>query len=143
MRFTVPQFIEYEPKIVGPFTFKQFIFVGIAGAICFIIYFTAPFYIFVLSCIIVGGGALALASLKIEGIPLPNYIANFVKFNFSTKMYLWKKKGEKETDAEKKPIKKSGGVEDELPLKIAGNSQLKNIKRKIETRKKEDTNSDY
>jgi len=28
MEFTVPQFVEREPKLIGPFTFKQFIYIN-------------------------------------------------------------------------------------------------------------------
>jgi len=135
MRFTVPQFIEHEPKIVGPLTFKQFMFIGVAGAICFILYFKATFIIFIIGSFIVMGIALAFAFLKIDGIPLATLLINFLKFNISPKMYLWKRGQE--------PIMMAGGEEklvakeipeDELPLKIGGPSRLKNIKTKIETK---------
>lgn len=136
MRFTIPQFIEHEPKIVGPLTFKQFIFVGIAGAICFVLYFTVSFSIFILSCIVLGGIALAFAFLKIGGIPLAGLLGHFLKYNLSPKMYLWKKKEEKKPVFKERVIKQEPVEEDKLPLKIAGESQLKKIKTKIETKTK-------
>ena len=89
-QFTVPQFIEHEPKIVGPLTFKQFIFIGIAAAICFIFYFTTPFFVFVLATIVVMGGGAALAFLKSGGRSLPVVLKNFFNFSRAPKMYLWK-----------------------------------------------------
>jgi len=137
MRFTIPQFIEHEAKIIGPLTFKQFIFVGIAGAICFVLYFTVSFTIFLLSSIVLGGIALAFAFLKINNMPLPGFIANFLKYNLSPKMYLWEKKGIEEREFEEQIIiKKEKIAEDELPLKIEGKSLLKKMKTQIETRGK-------
>ena len=134
MRFTVPQFIEHEAKIVGPLTFKQFIYVGIAAAICFMIYFSAPFSVFVLASVFIIGASIALAFLKIGGRPLPSVIGNFLKFKLSPRMYLWKKKQGTISILEKaKPeIKK----EEETPLKIVKKSQLKNIQTEIETKTK-------
>lgn len=134
MRFTIPQFIEYEAKIVGPLTFRQFIFVGIAGAICFVLYIIAPFFVFLLSLFILGGGALAFAFFKIGGRSLPAILGNFLKFNLSPKIYIWRKK-EALIRVFKKEIKKEE-KNGELPLKIAERSQLKKIKTKIETKTK-------
>ncbi len=132
MRFTVPQFIEHEAKIVGPLTFKQFIYVGIGAAICFMLYFSVPFSVFVLACVFIGGAAIALAFLKIGGRSLPGVIGNFLKFKLSPKMYLWKKKQGTISilkKAEKKEVEK-----EETPLKIAKKSKLKSIQTEIETK---------
>ncbi len=135
MRFTVPQFIEHEAKIVGPLTFRQFIFIGVAGAIGFILYFTVPFSIFLIACFILGGGAIALAFLKIGGKPLPAVLGNFLKFNLSPKIYIWRKTEVPIKVFKKEEVKKEE-IEEELPLKIAEKSQLKKIKTKIETKTK-------
>ena len=92
MQFTIPQFIEKEPKIIGPFTFKQFIFIGIAVAICIFLYFTVPMFVFVVSAIILLGGGFSLALLKVERTPLPTIIKNSFLFLFKPKLYLWKKR---------------------------------------------------
>jgi len=92
MEFIVPQFIEKEPKIVGPFTFKQFIFIGIAGGLSILLFFIVPFWIFLVLSIILLTGAFGLAFLKIERTSLPVYIKNLVIFIFKPKIYLWQKK---------------------------------------------------
>jgi hypothetical protein len=92
-RFTVPKFIEREAKIVGPFTFKQFVFVGIAGGISVVLYFTPiPFYFFLFATVLLFSGALVLALVKIEGRPIPVLFKNFLSFLFAEKIYLWKRK---------------------------------------------------
>ena len=132
MRFTVPQFIEREAKIIGPLTFKQFIYVGSAGLACFIIYFSFSFDIFLMSCIFIGGTASAFAFLKIDGIPLTKFIWNFFKYSLSPKVYLWKKGKLGATDIQEKISMKEEETE-EISLNIGGKGNLKNIKTKIET----------
>jgi len=138
MRFTVPQFIEHEAKIVGFLTFKQFIFIGIAGAVCFVFYFSigkTNFFLFLVLSIIIFGIGAALAFLKISGQGLPKILANFFRFILGSKFYIWKRKGMLITISKKMEIKKKT-KEGELPLKIAEASQLKRIKTEIETKTK-------
>ena len=135
MRFTLPQFIEHEPKIVGPLTFKQFVYIGVAGGICFILYFTAPFSIFIIASLILGLGAMALAFLKIGGRSLPTILGNFLKFNLSPKIFIWRKVEAPIKVFKKERVKKEE-VEEELPLKIAERSQLKKLRTQIEIKTK-------
>ena len=134
-QFTVPKFIEHKAKIVGPLTFNQFIFVGVAGAICFVFYFTVPFFIFILLSIIVMLGGFALAFVKSGGRSLPVVLKNFLFFSFAPKIYLWKKKGGLPPKIiEKAPLLKE---EKEAPVPtIAGKSRLKNLSTQIETKAK-------
>ena len=133
MRFTVPQFIEYEAKIVGPLTFKQFIYIGLAGAICFVLYFSVPFFVFFVSSIVLGIGGMAFAFLKVGGRSLPGFVANFLMYKLTPKMYIWRKK--KQAPAFFQKEKQEEEKEEELPLKISGKSRLKNLRTKIETKK--------
>jgi cell shape-determining protein MreC len=135
MRFTVPQFIEYETKIVGPLTFKQFIYIGSAGAICFFLYFTlgkTNFFLFLFVCIILGSISSALAFLQIGGRSLPTILGNFFKFSLAPKIFLWRKKEMMVTTFKKEGVKEE--IKEELPLKIAEKSRLKKIKTQIETK---------
>jgi len=95
MRYRVPQFVTTEMKVVGPFTFQQFVFVGSASAICFFFYFVlAPksFFLFLLFSILTIGGGLALAFGKYRGAPLPKVIINVIKYSISSRTYFWRKK---------------------------------------------------
>jgi hypothetical protein len=138
-QFTVPQFVEHEPKIVGPFTFKQFIFIGVAAAICFVFYFATPFYIFIVASIFLMAGAFSLAFLKSGGRSLPVVLKNFFFFSLSSKIYLWKKKGE---NLPPKLIEKAAGTvaatlgKTNVPA-IAGRSRLNSLSAQVETKIKE------
>jgi len=139
MEFTVPQFIEKEPKIVGPFTFKQFIFIGIAGGLCLLLFFVVPLYFFVIIAVLLLGGAFALAFLKIGKTSLPEFIKNFFFFLFKPKIYLWKKKVSppKFLREEKREIKKEGGKEEikkESKLKVVKGSKIDELFTHLETK---------
>ena len=92
MKYTVPQFIEYETKIVGPFTFGQFVFVGMTAAVCFVLYFILPKIVFLFAVAIIMPAAFVMALLKVGGRPVPVVLMSFLKFNVGAKMYIWKKK---------------------------------------------------
>jgi len=135
MRFTVPQFIEHEARIVGPLTFRQFIFIGTAGAIAFFLYYSlgkTNFFLFVLLTIILMTAGFILAFVKIGGRNLPVILANLFKFSVSPKMYIWKKKEQKVEALKKMEVKKEE-AKDELPLKVAGKSHLKRLGVRVET----------
>ena len=132
MRFTVPQFIEYEAKVIGPFTFKQFIIVATAGIICFIFFLKTPPYIFLPIWIIVGGGALALTFVKISGRSPLVMLQNFLMFSISSKIYLWKRKVIPPKILKKEVIKKK--EEGEPTLKVVKKSKLKELATKVETK---------
>ncbi|MDI6591507.1 MAG: PrgI family protein [Patescibacteria group bacterium] len=134
MRFIVPQFIEMEAKIVGPLTFRQFVFVGIAGAACFVFYFILPFYLFLISCFVLGGIALAFAFLKISSRDLPTILKNSLIFFLKPKIYLWRK-GAPLKFFKKEVIKKEK-VEEVPSLKVAGESKLRRLSTQVETKTK-------
>jgi hypothetical protein len=93
MKFQVPQFIETETKVIGPFTIKQFLFVagGIAmGSSEFlllpngIILYIAEF----LTIAFFGG----LAFGKVDGQPLLSYAAYALAYLFGTKRSVYQVK---------------------------------------------------
>jgi NAD/NADP transhydrogenase beta subunit len=105
MRFTIPQFIEHETKIAGPLTFKQFMYIGMAGAAIFLLYFSMAatnFALFLLLAIIIALIALGLAFIKIGGRTLPVILANFFRFLIAPKKYIWKKKEQGQIEVFKK-----------------------------------------
>ncbi|OIO44399.1 MAG: hypothetical protein AUJ24_01540 [Parcubacteria group bacterium CG1_02_36_42] len=136
MEFTVPQFVEREPKLIGPFTFKQFIFVAIAGAACFFLYFfigKKNMPLFILIAILLFGGSLALAFIRIKGYTLPILIKNFFAFTIMPKIFLWHRKL---IPPKVSKIKKFEKAEvEETPLKIIEESSLQKLSTQVETKK--------
>jgi len=138
MRFTVPQFIEHEAKIIGPLTFKQFVFVGVAGAFCFIFYFLfgkTNFSIFLTLSIIVLSVGAGLAFLKVNGRGLPTILAHFFRFTIGPRFYIWKRKGAVVTFSKEMEIKKEAKSK-EVSLKSTGTSQLKKVGARLEVKTK-------
>jgi len=110
MRFQVPQFIEVESKIFGPFTFKQFIYlVGGAGA-AYLAYAILPFFFAILIIIPVAALSLALAFYKVNKRPFINIVESYFKYTFSDKLYIWKKKDRKVTPKEEKEKSDESGL---------------------------------
>lgn len=133
MVYTVPQFIEKEPKIAGPFTFKQLAFVLAAAGLAVLLYFLLPLFLFVLAAIVLGGTALALAFLRVGGISLPSVAKNFFVFLTKPKVYLWEKKTVfPKIIKTKEPPKKE--LEGESVLKVAQGKLLRKLSAFLETK---------
>lgn len=92
MRFEVPQFIEIEDKIFGPFTWKQFVY--LMGGVGFgvVLFIVAPFIVFVLLGLPVAGLAVLLAFYPVNNRPFSVFLEAFVTFYNSHQVYHWRKK---------------------------------------------------
>lgn len=93
MRFKVPQFLDIEDKIFGPFTFAQFIYLCGGGAICFVLYKWLGLTIGLVPILLVGGFSAALVWYKINGKPFIYIVEAAIKYFFQAKLYIWKKGG--------------------------------------------------
>ena len=86
MKFQVPQFIETETKVVGPFTLKQFLFVagGVAMSASEFMLLPRGIVLYILEFLtIVFFGSMAFA--KVDGQPLLNYAAYALAYLFGAK----------------------------------------------------------
>jgi len=91
MRFEVPQFIEIEDKIFGPFTWKQFVYLLGGGGIAVVLFITTPFIIFILLGLPIGGLAVLLAFYPVNNRPFSIYLESMLRFMSGTKLFLWRK----------------------------------------------------
>ncbi len=91
MQFRVPQFIDIEDKIFGPFSFKQFIYLLGGGGIAFVLYKVLPSYISFIFILPVVGVAAALAFYQVNGKPFIFTLEASIKYFFQSKLYIWKK----------------------------------------------------
>jgi len=106
VRFQVPQFIEVEDKIFGPFTLKQFIYLAGGIALAFIFYKFLYFWLaipFIAVSLALGAG---LAFYKINKKPLIYTVEAAFKFYLKNKLYIWKKID--------KPIKREASKEEDV-----------------------------
>ncbi len=89
MQFQVPQFIESEDKVIGPLTIRQFIYIGVAGGVCAVLYFMLATWLWMIITLIVMGFSVALAFVKIDGRPLINIVLSAIGFYWNPQTYLW------------------------------------------------------
>lgn len=91
-QYPIPQFIEQEGKIAFFVSFRQFFYLVGAGAICFLLYFVLPFFLFVICSVIIGISAIGLAFITINGTPVINVLFSSFGFATGSKNYVWQKK---------------------------------------------------
>ncbi len=94
MRFQLPQFIETETKIVGPFTLQQFLWVAGGVAFVFLLYILVKGVLFFVLALPVGGLFVAFAFVKIEDVPLVVYASYGLSYILNPKKYIFKKDNE-------------------------------------------------
>ncbi|MBU6323648.1 PrgI family protein [Patescibacteria group bacterium] len=116
MEYQVPQFIEVEDKIFGPFTFKQFVYLaGGAGAAAIALLYL-PLVFGVLLAIPVAALGAALAFYKMNGKPFIDILEAAFNYVTSKKLYLWRKEAKTARPAE---AVRSSAARDALAGKVA------------------------
>lgn len=109
MQFKVPQFIDVEDKLFGPFTFKEFAYMAGGGGIIFVLYRLLPFWIAIIPMILMAGFTAALTFYKINGKPFIYYVQASINYAIKSKLYIWKQRLTKPEEVNKK-------VETEIPV---------------------------
>lgn len=89
MQYQVPQFIDTEDKIAGPFTIRQFIYICVTAGAIFVLYFIFQSFIFMFFALLVGGAGVSLAFVKINGQPLSKLAVLGFLFYWNPQLYLW------------------------------------------------------
>lgn len=92
MQFKVPQFLDIEDKIFGPFTFSQFVYLAGGAGICFTLFKLLGFLLGAIPILIVAGFALALTFYRPNNKPLVNMIEAGIKYAVQDKLYIWKRR---------------------------------------------------
>jgi hypothetical protein len=90
-QFVVPQFIDVEDKIFGPVTARQFVILLVAGLLIVLAYKLADFALFVFILVILGGGSLVMAFVKINGQPFHYFVLNIIQTLRRPALRIWNK----------------------------------------------------
>ena len=124
MRYQVPQFIEFESKIIGPFTFKQFIYMlgGVGGT--YIIYKLLGLFLGIIPMIALWSLAGALAFVKVNNKSFVDIMAAGFSYMTRSKLYIWKKVDRPVTAEEKT---ESTAVADSFLAPSLSQSRLKDL----------------
>ncbi|MFA6269667.1 MAG: PrgI family protein [Candidatus Paceibacterota bacterium] len=135
MRFQIPQFIDVEDKIFGPFTLKQFIYLagGASVAVVGVVFFGIFFGLLIASPIVVL--ALALAFYKVNNRPFVNIMESAFRYFLKDKLYIWHKKEPEEESGENAS---NTNKFSSLIVPNLSQSKLKDLNWELDVKKKED-----
>jgi hypothetical protein len=92
MQFKVPQFIDIEDKLFGPFTFQQFVYLVGGAGISFVLYKLLPLWIAIFFILPVMGLSVLLVFYKINEKPFIFYLQAGINYFISSKLYIWKQR---------------------------------------------------
>lgn len=114
-QYKVPQNIDLEDKIVGPFTMKQFAYLMGGGLLIYAIYqIFLPYENGIVYTVIVALPvaflALALTFIKINDRPFEKFIVNYFQFLFSPKRRIWSRGYETPMVVIKTPVKQKAST---------------------------------
>jgi PrgI family protein len=98
MQFKVPQFLDIEDKIFGPFTFREFVYLAGGAGLCFMLYKLLGLIFGAIPILIVAGFSLMLTFYKPNNKPFINMIESGFKYFTQSKLYIWKKHPNKITN---------------------------------------------
>ena len=91
-QFIVPQFIDVEPKIFGPLTVRQFIFMVVGGVIIFLTFRFGDIPLFLFVTLIVVAIVLLFGFLKINGAFFHEFLLNLLTTWKKPGLRVWNKK---------------------------------------------------
>jgi uncharacterized membrane protein len=133
MRFQIPQFIDVEDKIFGPFTLKQFIYLagGASVAVIGVVFFGPVLGLMIASPIIIL--AAALAFYRVNNRPFIFVLESAFRYFTKDKLYIWQKKEVEEKEGSEKEKKYSS-----LLVPNLSSSKLKDMNWELDVKKKED-----
>lgn len=131
MQFKVPQFLEIEDKIFGPFTFREFVYLAGGAGICFVLYELLGLFWGAIPILIVAGFSGMLTFYRPNNKPFLNMLEAGFKFGVQNKLYIWKRRQVKKSAVVGAPARSAfsmadaGGGKDEAlresGMKLTGN----------------------
>ena len=125
MQFKVPQFLEIEDKIFGPFTFKEFVYLVGGAGLCYILFKLLGFLLGAIPILFVAGLSIALTFYHPNGKPFINMIEAGIKYAMQNKLYIWKKHQIKVNVKQQQEMKASAELKKEIMnqsgVRLSGN----------------------
>lgn len=91
MRFQVPQFVDIEDKVIGPFTIRQFMYYFAGVLVLIPIFLLSDLSLFITLAIPIIGLAALFAHFKLNGMTLVQVIMNAVGFYTRPQMWMWRR----------------------------------------------------
>lgn len=132
MQFEVPQFIEIEDKIFGPFTWRQFLYLGGGGAVAVVLFLTVHWIFFLMIGVPIGLFAAALAFYPINNRPFSYFVESAYNYFRGQKMYLWTQKKEFVHKQKFAPSSTTDQVRNPLPQTRGARKDIRSLARDLE-----------
>ena len=95
MQFKVPQFLDIEDKIFGPFTFKEFVYLAGGAGLCFVLFKLLGLFLGAIPILIVAGLSLMLTFYRPNSKPFINMIEAGFVYLMQSKLYIWERRKNK------------------------------------------------
>lgn len=92
MQFKVPQFLDIEDKIFGPFTFKQFVYLAGGAGMSYVLFKALGLLLGLIPIAIVMGLALALAFYRPNNKPFIDIVEASFRYLIQNKLYIWQQR---------------------------------------------------
>lgn len=105
-RFTVPQFIDVEDKIIGPITTRQFLVLLGGGLLIAILYRLFDFSAFLVVGSLTFGFTILLAFVKVNGRPFHYFLLNLIQTSKRSGRRVWNNRLGVRNDSDKVPTLK-------------------------------------
>ena len=118
MQFKVPQFLEIEDKIFGPFTFKEFVYLVGGAGLCYILFKALGLLLGFIPILLVAGLSAALTFYHPNGKPFLNMLEAGMRYMIQDKLYIWKRH-------QIKANKQTNGTENNLKLETMAQNGVK------------------
>lgn len=98
MEFQVPRFIEAEPKIFGPLTFKNVVAILIVFAVLGLLFFVLTPLYFLIIAVPVAVATMAVMFGQVNGRPLITFAENLFSYALKNQVYIWSRAKVAEVD---------------------------------------------
>lgn len=118
-QFLVPQFIDVEPKILGPLNLRQFIIIVIGIVAAVLCYKLADLALFVLEFIVIACIVILVGFIKVNGREFHFFVLDIFSFGFGSNIRIWKKEEELRFTLEAKAVVEE--EKDNEKVEIKGN----------------------
>jgi hypothetical protein len=91
MQFKVPQFLDIEDKIFGPFTFREFAYLAGGAGLCYVLFKLMGLLFGAIPILLVAGFSGMLIFYHPNNKPFINMLESGFKYFTQNKLYIWKK----------------------------------------------------
>lgn len=132
MRFEVPQFIEIEDKIFGPFTWQQFVYLAGGVGVGVVSFFILPIFLFALIGLPIAGLGVLLAFYPVNNRPFSAFLESVFRYYNSNRVYHWQKKSDavyRNAESDRTAPQTSSV---NAPVTTGGMSNINSLSRKLE-----------